>query len=90
MKISHFQYTEKYHTCEEKLPPGTSPGLFGRMCFYLLMAICLSAPMMTIVLIFRTLMHFVGQWGSGRRQANLRLIMIEDRLRRMEESGKAK
>jgi Ni,Fe-hydrogenase I cytochrome b subunit len=72
-------------------PSGESSGgssAWGYLITIPLFICAISAPIATVVLIFRAVIHFVHQWGSGRREANLRLVMIEERLRRMEEASR--
>jgi len=71
-------------------PPSPPHGIGGPIVGVVFVIIALSTLISTIGFFFRLVMHFIHQWGSGRREANLRLIMIEDRLRRMEEANTAK
>jgi uncharacterized membrane protein len=83
-----FGYALAYNPTGETSSGGT--GFADYILIFFMIVFPVSALVLTMVLIFLIIVHFVNRLGSGRREANLRLIMIEERLRRMDQSDQPK
>ena len=70
--------------------PGEGAGGAGPLSyliFALAAAVIIAAQVGTVLLIFRLILYLISQWGSGRREANLRLALIDQRLRQIGQQG---